>query len=243
MAGNAELERKVNMSNVEAVQAAQAAQKNAEQKANQTISACKAEARGKVYTATLEKKSAIKEAKKRVQKAEKSQRTAWGFFFLTLCSILIVHPACLLDMEDFICTLSIWIWNTLTTYTGWLQRPYFTKIVGTIEKTCPFSTRWAWILRILSLIGLPVCIFCFFYGVYGICHYYKQRWCKLSMKVLLSSIIIIIVFAEEIRKYIEINLILIFIIIQVVYLFILRYLDKHYDSKNRTDDWKQIQCS
>lgn len=63
MAGNADLKRMVNMSNVEAVQTAQAAQKAAEQKARQDILACEAEARGKVYTATLEKKSAIKDAK------------------------------------------------------------------------------------------------------------------------------------------------------------------------------------
>ena len=102
MAGNADLKRMVNMSNVEAVQTAQAAQKAAEQKARQDILACEAEARGKVYTATLEKKRAIKDAKKRVQNAEKSQRTAWGSFIITLFCCLIVHPSCFYLCSDYV---------------------------------------------------------------------------------------------------------------------------------------------
>ena len=158
MAGNADLKRMVNMSNVEAVQTAQAAQKAAEQKARQDILACEAEARGKVYTATLEKKRAIKDAKKRVQNAEKSQRTAWGSFIITLFCCLIVHPSCLLDIESFIYAPIMWIWNTLNIYAEWIQKPYYSKIIGNIEKSHPFSTGWAWILRILSLLILPVCI-------------------------------------------------------------------------------------
>lgn len=241
MAGNADLKRMVNMSNVEAVQTAQAAQKAAEQKARQDILACEAEARGKVYTATLEKKSAIKDAKKRVQNAEKSQRTAWGSFIITLFCCLIVHPSCLLDIESFIYAPIMWIWNTLNIYAEWIQKPYYSKIIGNIEKSHPFSTGWAWILRILSLLILPVCILSICYGIHSLFQYYRKRWCQLSLKVLLGSTIIIIIFGETIQEYVDINLILLFIIIQVAYLFALGCFDKYYESKYRTEDWERLQ--
>lgn len=241
MAGNADLKRMVNMSNVEAVQTAQAAQKAAEQKARQDILACEAEARGKVYTATLEKKSAIKDAKKRVQNAEKSQRTAWGSFIITLFCCLIVHPTCLLDIESFIYAPIMWIWNTLNIYAEWIQKPYYSKIIGNIEKSHPFSTGWAWILRILSLLILPVCILSICYGIHSLFQYYRKRWCQLSFKVLLGSTIIIIIFGETIQEYVDINLILLFIIIQVAYLFALGCFDKYYESKYRTEDWERLQ--
>lgn len=241
MAGNADLKRMVNMSNVEAVQTAQAAQKAAEQKARQDILACEAEARGKVYTATLEKKSAIKDAKKRVQNAEKSRRTAWGSFIITLFCCLIVHPSCLLDIESFIYAPIMWIWNTLNIYAEWIQKPYYSKIIGNIEKSHPFSTGWAWILRILSLLILPVCILSICYGIHSLFQYYRKRWCQLSLKVLLGSTIIIIIFGEAIQEYVDINLILLFIIIQVAYLFALGCFDKYYESKYRTEDWERLQ--
>lgn len=241
MAGNADLKRMVNMSNVEAVQTAQAAQKAAEQKARQDILACEAEARGKVYTATLEKKRAIKDAKKRVQNAEKSQRTAWGSFIITLFCCLIVHPSCLLDIESFIYAPIMWIWNTLNIYAEWIQKPYYSKIIGNIEKSHPFSTGWAWILRILSLLILPVCILSICYGIHSLFQYYRKRWCQLSLKVLLGSTIIIIIFGETIQEYVDINLILLFIIIQVAYLFALGCFDKYYESKYRTEDWERLQ--
>lgn len=239
--GNAELKRQVNMSSVEAVQTAQAAQKAAEQKAKRDIMACESKANGKVYAATLEKNKAIKDAKKRVRKAEKSQRTAWGSFIFTLWCCLIVHPICILDMGYFILAPIAWAWRTLTTYIEWLRKPYYTKIVGTIEKTYPYSTAWAWILRILSLLLLSVFVFCFCCVIHSLCQYYRKRWCRLSLKVLLVSIIIIVVFGEEIRKYLGINLVLIFFIIHGTYLFVLGCLDKYYESRYCSEDWKRLQ--
>ena len=241
MVGNSELERMVNMSNVEAVQAAQAAQKTAEQKAKQDILACKAEARGKVYTATMEKNSAIKDARKRVHIAEKSQRMAWESLIFTLFCCLIAHPTCLSDIGCFVWTPIIWLWNTSNIYAEWIQRPYYLKIVGTIERTYPFSTTWAWILRIMSLLILPICAFCICCGVHGLCLYYRKRWCLLSLRILLVSIIIIVVFCEEIHKYIDINLVLLLIIIQSAYLIVLGCLDKYCESRSRVDDWKRLQ--
>jgi len=228
------------MSNVEAVQSAQATQKAAEQKAKQEILACEAKARGKVYTATMEKNTAIKNARKRVRNAEKSRRTAWSSFVLTLWCCLIIHPICILDMGYLIWTSITWARNTLIIYTEWLRSPYYREIVGTIEKTYPFSTGCAWMLRILGFLILPVCVFCVCFGVHGLFQYYRKRWCQLSLKVLLGSIIIIIIFGENIQEYVDINLIILFIIIQFAYLFALGCFDKYYESKYRTEDWERF---
>ena len=241
MSGNAEMKRKVNMSNVKAVQSALAAQKAAEQKAKQEILACEAEAKGKVYAAIMEKNAALKEARKRVRTAEQSKRTAWGYFLFTLLCCLIANPIFASDIGYFVCAPIIWCGNTLNTYTEWIKSPYYSKFFGTIEKTYPFSTGWAWLLRILSFLILPVCGLCIFYGIYCTCRYYLERWCRLSLEVLMSSIISIVVFGEEIRKYVGINLVLLLVIIQVIYLIILRHLDKCYDSRNCSDDWERIQ--
>lgn len=238
---NAELERHVNMSSVEAVRSAQTAQKAAEQKAKQDILACKAEARGKVYTATLEKNAAIKDARNRVRNAEKSKQTAWRTFIFTLLCCLVAHPTCMLDIGRFVCAPIIWIWDSFNIYTKWIHNPYYSKIVGTVEKTYSFPSAWAWVLRFLSLFIIPACAFCICYGILWVCQCYRKRWCMLSLKVLLVSIVIIIVFGEEIREYVGINLIWILIIIQAVYLYILGKLDKYYDSINSIDDWIRIQ--
>ena len=117
MSGNAELKRKVNMSNVKAVQSALAAQKTAEQKAKQEILACEAEAKGKVYAAIMEKNAALKEARKRVRTAEQSKRTAWKYFLFTLLCCLLAHPIFASDIGYFVCAPIIWGGYTLNTYT------------------------------------------------------------------------------------------------------------------------------
>ena len=147
----------------------------------------------------------------------------------------------MLDIGRFVCAPIICVWDTVNIYTKWIQNPYYSKIVGTIEKTYSFSSGWAWVLRLLSLPILPVCAFCICYGILWVCQCYRKRWCMLSLKVLLVSIVIIIVFGEEIRKYVEINLIWLLIIIQAVYLYVLGKLDKYYDSINSIDDWIRIQ--
>ena len=71
--------------------------------------------------------------------------------------------------------------------------------------------------------------------------YYKKRWCNLSLKVLLASIAAVIVFGEDIKTYININLVLLIIIIQLVYLGVLVYFDGYFDAHNRNNDWESIQ--
>ena len=239
--GNAELKRQVNISNVEAVESAQAAQKAAERKAVKDIADYKKSADKKVSEAVNDKNTAIRKAKEAVKAAKKNQSVAWGSLLITLMCCLIAYQTFLWDVWYFISVPISWLWDRTSDYDTWLYKPYYSKTVSGIEKKYAFSTGWAWTLRILTAILILACIAGICYGIYRLFMYYKKRWCNLSLKVLLASLAAIIVFGEGIRKYVSINLVLLFVIIQVIYLGVLIYFDGYYENRYRTDDWEKIQ--
>lgn len=239
--GIAELKRQVNISNVEAVESARAAQKAAERKAEKDISDYKKNADKKVAEAVNDKNAAIRKAKGAVKSAKKNQSIAWGSLLITLLCCMIAYQTFLWDVWYFISTPATWLWDKLSDYTAWLGKPYYTKTLDGIEKKYAFTTGWAWTLRILTIILILACIAGICFGIYRLVMYYKKRWCNLSLKVLLASLAAIIVFGEGIRRYMNINLVLLFIIIQVVYLGVLIYFDGYYETRCRTDDWEQFQ--
>ena len=229
------------MSNVEAVKDAQAAQKAAERKAAKDIDDYRKEADKKVSDAMSEKNTAIRQAKKEVKRAKKNQQIAWGSLLVTLLCCLIAYPTFSWDVWYFVSVPVVWSWNKLNDYAAWMEKPYYSKMVNGTEKLLAFSTGWAWFLRILTIILIIACIGASIYGIYRIALYYKKRWCNLSLKVLLASLAAIIVFGEDIREHISINLVLLLIIIQLIYLGVLAYFDGYYDTRNRTDEWEKFQ--
>ena len=72
------------------------------------------------------------------------------------------------------------------------------------------------IIGIIVVIGYGVCM-----GV----AYYKKRWCNLSLRVILISLVAIIVFGGSLHTIMQINLVLLLIIIKVVYMIVLSCLD------------------
>ncbi len=238
-----EANKKINMSNVEAVEAARAAQKAAEQKAAKDIIAYKASADNRIADAINAKNTVIRQVKDKVKAIEKSCQIAWGSLIATLFCCLIAHPAFLEDIWDFIFVPVIWSWKRLNDYAVWLGKPYYSKMTSGVEKLYAYSSGKAWILRILSFTVILICIAGACYGVYRLWLYYRKRWCNLSKRVLFTSLGTIIVFGEGIRRYININLVLLFVIIQLAYLGILAYLDGYFESRQRLDTWIRIQNS
>ncbi len=113
-------------------------------------------------------------------------------------------------------------------YSLWLGQPYHTEFTNGTEKAIPYSTDLAWIQRILSLIFVPALVFGTCYGLYRVWLYYKKRWCNLSLRVLLASLAAIILFGEGIHEHININLCLLYLLIQIIYLCCLRYLETYH---------------
>ena len=236
-------EKLVDMSNVEAVRNAQAAKQAAEAKARQDIANCKEEANSKVSEAITAKTDTIRLANTKIKAAKKREQIAWGSLIVTLFCCLIAYPAFLEDAWEFIEAPILWVWDNLSTYSKWMATPYYSKFVDGSEKLFAYSVGVAWILRILSfalLIGSTAGI-C--YGLYKLWLYYRKRWCNLSLHVLLVSLAVMIVFGTGIKNIMSINLVLLLIIIQIMYLGALMYLDGYFEDHHKTDNWTRIQNS
>jgi len=229
------------MSNVEAVEVARAAKEAAEQKATKDIIAYKASADNMIADAINEKNTAIRQAKNKVKAIEKSCQIAWGSLIATLFCCLIAHPVFLEDIWYFISAPVIWAWERLNDYAVWLEKPYYSKMTGGVEKLYAYSSGKAWILRILSSVFILICMAGVCYGVYRLWLYYRKRWCNLSKRVLFTSIVAIIVFGEGIRRYMNINLVMLFVIFQLAYLGILIYLDGYFESQQQSESWIRLQ--
>ena len=231
----------VNMSNVTAVENAQAAKQAAEAKARQDIANCKEEANSKVSEAVKAKNDTIKVANAKIKAAKKSQQIAWSSLSVTLLCCLMAYPVFLEDVWEFISAPIILAWDSLNIYAKWMAAPYYSKFVDGTEKLYAYPPGTAWILRILSFALLITIITGICYGLYQLWLYYRKRWCNLSLRVLLVSLAAIIVFGPVLKKLLSINLILIVGILQVLYLGVLIYLDGYFDSKYKTNDWIRIQ--
>ena len=231
----------VNMSNVTAVENAQAAKQAAEAKARQDIANCKEEANSKVSEAVKSKNDTIKVANAKIKAAKKSQQIAWGSLIATLFCCLMAYPVFLEDVWEFISAPIILAWDSLNIYAKWMAAPYYSKFVDGTEKLYAYPPGTAWILRILSFALLITIITGICYGLYQLWLYYRKRWCNLSLRVLLVSLAAIIVFGPVLKKLLSINLILIVGILQVLYLGVLIYLDGYFDSRYKTNDWIRIQ--
>ena len=135
----------------------------------------------------------------------------------------------------------MWTFEKLSEYAVWMSAPYYTKSLNGADTLCVFSGGSAWILRILSLLLIFACITGICYVIYRMVLYYRKRWCNLSLKVLLVSLAVVIVFGELIHEYVNINLLLLLLITQAGYLGALVYLDGYYESRCRSDAWEKIQ--
>ncbi|MCR5509838.1 MAG: DUF6040 family protein [Lachnospiraceae bacterium] len=58
-----------------------------------------------------------------------------------------------------------------------------------------------------------------------------------------ASLGAIIVFGENIRRYMNTNLVLLIVIVQLAYLGILIYLDWYFESRQQLDTWIRVQNS
>ena len=237
----ADTKKLVNMSNVEAVRNAQAAQEAAELKAKKDIADYKDLADGKINKAVEVKIEAKKNAKFMVDRAKKKERIAWESIATTLFCCLIAYPAFLNDLWDALTLPFMWVWNGINDYTYWLKIPYYSRYIGGATKFYAYSAGMAWLLRITSVILVIALIVGACYGIWISVQYYRKRWCNLSLKVLLISTGAVIVFGEGIHSLMKINLVALFIFIQLVYLGLLICFDDYFETRNKSCEWIQIQ--
>ncbi|MBR3575641.1 MAG: hypothetical protein IKN97_10795 [Lachnospiraceae bacterium] len=237
----ADTKKLVNMSNVDAVEKAQAAQKAAELKAKKDIADYKNLADEKIGEAVEGKIEAKKNAKLMVDRAKKKERIAWGSLATTLFCCIIAYPAFLNDLWNALTLPFVWAWNGINNYAYWLKIPYYSRYIEGVEKRYAYSTGMAWLLRITSIFFSAAFIAGSCYGIWITAQYYRKRWCSLSLKVLLMSTGAVIVFGEGIHSITSVNLVGLLLLIQVAYLGVLIYLDGYFETRNRECDWEKIQ--
>ena len=233
--------KKVDMSSVESVEKAQAAQAAAELKAKKDIADYKKLADGKIDEAVDAKIEAKKNAKLRVDEAKKKERIAWGSLATTLFCCLMAYPAFLNDLWDAITLPFIWTWNGINDYACWLIIPYYSRYIEGVEKRYAYSTGMAWLLRITSVFFTFALTVGICYGIWITIQYYRKRWCSLSLKVLLISTGAVIVFGEAIRSITRVNLVGLLLFVQVAYLGVLKYLDGYFETRSKDRYWERLQ--
>jgi hypothetical protein len=237
----ADTKKLVNMSNVDAVKKAQAAQAAAELKAKKDIADYRDAADSKVAAAIDEKSAAIRTADIRVKMAKKKEKIAWGSLATTLFCCLIAYPAFLNDVLDAITLPFVWAWNGINDYAYWLEIPYYSRYTEGVVQRYAYSAGMAWLLRITSVLFYTALAVGICYGIWRIVQYYRERWCSLSLKVLLVSTGAVIVFGEGIHSIMRVNLVALLIIIQTTYLGVLIYLDGYFETQNRERYWEKLQ--
>lgn len=220
----------VDKSSVDAVDRARAERDQAIRDKEKGIKAAQSQASHETYEAHQKQKDAERKAKKAIDTLkERSFLYMWLLAFTLLC-VGVMDSQVVSDFLDFFKVPAIGIYNMASDYIEWL-----------ISLSDKLEIGWAWVVRVLlTLLILGACfgiIICLF----SLWKWYRSRWCTLSLKVMVVTLAIITVFGEPIRSIVSINLILLFFLVQIAYLFVLWYFDGYFEKRYRTDEWKAIQ--
>ena len=229
---NAKLNDMIDKSSVEAVDNALAERDRALYDMKKGIRDAKAQASHDIYETHKYQKEAEKKAADAVNKLNTNSFLYIGLLAFTLLCQCIMNRQVVIDFIDFFKVPTIGLYSSLCVYIDWL-----------ISLSNKMDLWLAWVIRIsLTLVIITITVGIVRVGIYFI-EWYKKRWCTLSLKVAVCTIGIIAVFGMPIRRFLPINLILLFFIIQVCYLFVLWYFDGYYANRYRTDEWEKIQNS
>lgn len=227
---NDKLREMVDKSSVEAVDKANAERKQALRDCEKKIKEIKSQSIHETYEAHEKQRQAEAEAKEAKEKLEKNTYLSFGLLTFTLICCGIMNATVRNDIIDFFVVSGTTIYESLSTYVDWL-----------INLSDKMEWYWAWLLRILFSGAIIACLFGIGAGIFALYSKYKERWCTLSLKVLACTIATLTVFGEPIRRFIPINLILLFFIIQIGYLIVLWYFDGYFENRYQRDKWEQIQ--
>lgn len=223
---NAKLNNMVDKSSVEAVDRARAERDQTIRDKDNSIKA----AQSQVAQAHQKQKEAENEASNAANTLKRNSFLYIGLLAFTLLCQCIINPQVVADFINFFKVPVVSAFSCMIEYIEWL-----------IDLSNKIYLWLAWVLRILLTLIIIAIIIGIIMIIIHLIDWYKKRWCTLSLKVAVCTISIISVFGVNIRRFLPINLILLFIIVQVCYLFVLLYFDKYYTKHYKTDKWKKIQ--
>ncbi len=227
---NFKLKELVSKSSVEAVDTARAERDKAIRDKDDGIRAAESKAFFETYAAEQKQKKAEGEAKEAKDTLERRSFLYFGLLAFTLLCQAIMNSQVVSDFLDFLKIPALSIYDLVCDYAKWL-----------VDLSELMEIGWAWVVRILLTLLIGAIAFGVVAGIIALIKVYNERWCTLSLKVLVITIAIISVFGEQIRSFVPINLILLFLLVQVGYLITLWYFDGFYANRHREDEWKKIQ--
>ncbi|WP_368076732.1 DUF6040 family protein [Eubacterium sp. AF15-50] len=232
---NAKLKLLVNKSNVSAVDKAIDERNNAISEMQKLNNKYKREIRKAERTTHLAEKQML-EANNMLKR--KSFLYWFLLAFILICSC-IKSKQFLEDVKYLFSNTQHFAINIWNTFSKWIVKPSYHN---SKDNLVYFEGNTTWIVRIIAVLFALAIMTLLSFIICKLC-YYKQRWCTLSLKVFVISLTIIFVFGDNIRNLIPLNLICVFLIIQVLYLGILKYMDGYYENRQLYDRWEKIQNS
>ena len=215
---NSKLQIQVNKSSVEAVDDAQKKQKEAEKKMEQA----EAKARNEKKRAEMEIRKTKKEVKSRTEKMRDAEYF-WGIGYITVILFAIIQNGAFQhDFIDFFRIPFTWY----VRFCEWLVYPTYDN--GFNQKIA-YTGGEAWVIRILAIVAIIFILAIMIVMIVEAIKRYKKMWDEISQMFLIGSLSGITVLGDVTRKYLPVNLILLFILINMGIMLLRIYLRKKFD--------------
>ena len=215
---NSKLQIQVNKSSVEAVDEAQGKQKEAEKKTEQA----EAKARNEKKRAELEIRKVKKEVKDRTENM-KAMEYFWGMGYITVILFAIIQNGAFQnDFIDFFRIPLMWY----VRFCDWLIYPTYDN--GFNQKIA-YTGGEAWVIRILAIIAVIFILAIVMIITVEVVKRYKEMWDEISQMFLIGSLSGIAVLGNVIREYLPVNLILLFVFINIGVVLLRVYLRKKFE--------------
>ena len=215
---NSKLQIQVNKSSVEAVDEAQRKQKEAEKKTEQA----EAKARNEKKRAELEIHKAKKEVKDRT-KNMKAMEYFWGMGYITVILFAIIQNGAFQnDFVDFFRIPFMWYMR----FCDWLVYPTYDN--GFNQKIA-YTGEEVWVIRILAIVAVLFIVGILMVIIMETIKQYKKMWNEISQMFLIGSLSGIAVLGDVIREYLPVNLILLFVFVNMGVILLRVYLRKKFE--------------
>ena len=201
---NSKLQIQVNQSSVEAVEQAQQKQEEAEKKVR-TIQ-CQ-------YNKLQENAETMKEkADQKIKSLKQEMKEKTSFWQMVYIIFLVFEmiKSTVVQNDLFACIkVPIRVWCR---YVEWVIRPSELNILGEKEY---FSTEWSWCLRVMAIVIVVGIVIAGEMFVLKKIEQYRRVWDKYSIRLIVVSLEMIIISGDALRRFMPINLVVLFGMINI----------------------------
>ena len=147
----------------------------------------------------------------------------WGMgYIMVVLFAILQNGAFQHDFIDFFMTPFMWY----VRFCKWLVYPTYDN--GFNQKIA-YTGGEVWVIRILAIVAVLFIVVIAMVIIMEVIKRYKKMWDEISQMFLIGSLSGITVFGDVIREYLPVNLILLFIFINMGIMLLRGYLRKKFD--------------